>query len=87
MNVKLTRWGNSMGIRLPKEIINVAHLHEGSSLVIKFSEKKGTITLVPEVEPHAGWKEAFNMVADQGQDGLLIDDSLENDFDEDEWRW
>ena len=42
---KITRWGNSQGIRLPKEILNMLSLNVGDNLSIDISNKE--ITLSP----------------------------------------
>lgn len=51
MKVKLTKWGNSMGIRLPAEAIKFAHLQAGSELRIKVNERQGRIVLEPVKQP------------------------------------
>ena len=42
---KITRWGNSQGIRLPKTVLNMLSLDIGSKLTIDVSDRK--ITLSP----------------------------------------
>lgn len=37
--------------------------------------------------PRAGWDEAFQKMAERGDDALLIPDDLEHSFDEEEWDW
>jgi len=37
-------------------------------------------------DPQEGWLEAFNAIAAEDGDGLLMD-NIENDFDKDEWIW
>jgi len=81
--VKLTKWGNSVGIRIPTAIITAAHLTLGEELQI-VANKKGTLTLTPVTNPQAGWTDAFNAIADSKEDELVID--LPNEFDGEEWR-
>lgn len=38
--VKITRWGNSQGIRLPKAVLNMLSLDLGSKLTIDVSNRK-----------------------------------------------
>ena len=45
MNAKLQRWGNSMGIRIPKSIIEKINLKENDELVI--DEQDGKIVIFP----------------------------------------
>lgn len=82
--VTLTKWGNSIGIRIPSTMIKEAHLVPGEELNI-VSNKKGGFTLVPIKNQQEGWLEMFNTIADAEDDKLLIDSS--NEFDEDDWTW
>jgi antitoxin component of MazEF toxin-antitoxin module len=82
--VKLTPWGNSVGIRIPAAIMKEAHLMPGAELKITTNEKGG-ITLTPIENAKENWTAAFNAIADAEQDELLMD--LPNDFDETEWTW
>lgn len=80
--VILTKWGNSLGIRIPSSILKEAHLSLGEELSVSLN-KKGGITLVPVNNPQEGWLEAFNAIAEKNN--LLAD--LSNEFDEEEWTW
>ena len=82
--VILSKWGNSIGIRIPSSLIKEAHLSPGEVLTIT-ANKKGGLTLVPVKNRQEGWTEQFNAVADDQQDNLLID--FPNEFDEEEWTW
>lgn len=82
--VTLTKWGNSIGIRIPSVIIKEAHLHPGEELEIKVDEK-GVLTLIPIKNQQEGWLDKFNAVADAGSDDSHLD--IGNDFDRDEWTW
>ena len=82
--VILTKWGNSIGIRIPSNIIKEAHLTTGEKLDITVNET-GEVILMPVKNRQAGWTEKFNAIADTEQDETLID--LPNAFDEDEWTW
>lgn len=82
--VILTKWGNSIGIRIPAAIIKEAHLASGEELNITVN-KQGVVILMPVKNPQADWTEKFNAIADANHDETLID--LPNEFDEDEWTW
>jgi antitoxin component of MazEF toxin-antitoxin module len=81
--VVLTKWGNSIGIRIPAPLIKEAHLKPGIELTI-VANKKGGFTLVPVERQQENWLEMFNAIADQNQDTLLLD--VPNAFDDD-WTW
>lgn len=83
--VTLTKWGNSVGVRIPAHEVKVANAHLGEKFELSIRSEGGFI-LAPVVDPQAGWLEAFNSLADSGEDKMLLDES-ENDFDKDEWTW
>ena len=82
--VILTKWGNSIGVRIPAPIIKAAHLEIGEALDITVA-KNGSVSLVPIKNAQADWKEQFNAIADAKLDEPLID--LPNEFDGEEWTW
>lgn len=82
--VTLTKWGNSIGIRIPSVIIKEAHLYPGEELEIKVDERGG-VTLIPIKNQQEGWLEKFNAVADAEDNEVHFD--VVNDFDVDEWTW
>jgi len=43
MDTRIQKWGNSLGVRIPKEIINKTELREGSC--VKISNNKGRILI------------------------------------------
>ncbi|MEN8147766.1 MAG: AbrB/MazE/SpoVT family DNA-binding domain-containing protein [Campylobacterota bacterium] len=45
MTAKISKWGNSAAIRLPKEVMEFLALHIGDSIQIK--EKNNTIVISP----------------------------------------
>lgn len=42
-NVKLEKWGNSQGIRLPKSILNEAHIKPNDTFIVKIDKNKNII--------------------------------------------
>ena len=45
MKAKIQKWGNSLGLRLPKVIANDAHLIEGSEVEITLDGKNVVISM------------------------------------------
>jgi antitoxin MazE len=43
--VQIAKWGNSQGVRLPKEVLKQAHLREGDELTVRV--ENGRIALEP----------------------------------------
>jgi antitoxin component of MazEF toxin-antitoxin module len=82
--VTLTKWGNSIGIRIPSVIIKEAHLAPGEELEIR-ADENGMLTLTPIKNQQEGWLEKFNAAADFSSEEDHLD--ITNDFDMDEWTW
>ncbi len=45
MTVKLQKWGNSMGVRIPKSIIEKVNLEENDELIVE--QQDGKIVIFP----------------------------------------
>ncbi len=45
MSLKIQKWGNSLGVRIPKAVIEKANLGENSEVEIE--SKNGTIVIFP----------------------------------------
>jgi len=82
---QLVRIGNSQGIRIPKPLIEQAHL-EGKDL--KLQIVNGGLLITPEKGVREGWEEAIEQtISAQGQESLdeeWLDFPLDSD-DELEW--
>lgn len=83
--VRLTKWGNSVGLRIPASVLKETGAHVGAMFEVKRARNGGFIVR-PIKDPQEGWTEAFNAAADAGDDKLLMPE-IESDFDEEEWRW
>jgi antitoxin MazE len=81
----LVRIGNSQGIRIPKALIEQAHL-EGKEL--EFQIVKDGLLVSPSKKPREGWKEAIEASltahGKEPQDSEWLDASLTSD---EEWEW
>ena len=79
--VQLVKIGNSQGIRIPKPLIEQAHL-EGKELDLKLVDNGLLITSVQE--PRKGWAQAIEkIIATHGQEAI-DDDWLDFPLDSDE---
>jgi len=85
MKTKLIRIGNSKGVRIPKPLIEQSGLSEEIELTVKDNE----IVLRSADGPRKGWDQAFQNMAEQGDDQLLDEDFADasNEWDESEWTW
>lgn len=80
----LIQIGNSQGIRIPKALIEQAHLSGDVEIVV---EESGLVVRAVG-RPRAGWATAFDHMAAAGDAVLLDKESLVASYwDETEWRW
>ncbi len=47
MKTTLQRWGNSQGVRIPKQLVDRIGVDIGSEVLISLSEDQSTITIAP----------------------------------------
>ncbi len=81
----LVRIGNSQGIRIPKALIEQAHLEDKE---LKLQIVKEGLLVTPSKKPREGWKEAIDAsLAAHGKEPLdseWLDASLASN---EEWEW
>lgn len=67
----LTKWGNSIGVRIPHALIEKSGARAGDRYDIQMTKDKGfELTLLND--PHESWQAAFNEAAANGDDQLII---------------
>jgi antitoxin MazE len=82
MKTKIVRIGNSLGVCIPKLLIEKAGLEDEVQLRIVESG----LLIEGTSRPRAGWDKAAEKLRARGEDGLL-DEPYLSDFDESEWEW
>ncbi len=84
VRARIIKIGNSHGIRIPKLLLEQAHL--GDEVELELGQD--VITIRPVQGARYGWSEAFQTMAERGDDALLdADMPLVNEWDGDEWEW
>ncbi len=82
MIVSVVPIGNSRGVRLPKAILD--QLEVDDKLELEVENRQIILTPLPKT-PRAGWEEAFQKMAEEKEDELLIPSEVDSrDFD---WEW
>jgi antitoxin MazE len=82
MQLNVVQIGNSKGIRIPKAILEQCQIEDQVDLEVE----DGRIILEPKKKtPREGWGKAFEAMATNQDDALLIDDSV--DIEMDDWEW
>jgi antitoxin MazE len=87
MYVKLIQIGNSMGVRIPKNLIKQFELDKGA---IELSVEKDGIMIKPEksVPPREQWDALFaKAIASGEKPGSNVFEGLRNEADKSEWEW
>lgn len=84
LKTHIVRIGNSQGIRIPKSLIEQCQL-QGE---LELEPHDDHLIIRPISKPRAGWEQAFQTMTERGDDQLLDDtDSVEHDWDNEEWEW
>jgi len=81
MKAQVIKIGNSKGLRLSKAILDKYNIKDHVELILEDNQ----IILRPIAEPRRGWRNAFQKMAERGEDQLLIDDVFEEE-NFDEWK-
>jgi len=81
MKTKLIAIGNSKGVRIPRAFIKLC----GLTREIEIDIRDRTIIISPPQGPRAGWKQAFERMARQGDDSLI--DPAATAWEDEDWQW
>jgi antitoxin MazE len=82
MKTKIVRIGNSLGIRIPRLLLEQTGL-QGE---VEIEAKGNRLIVRPASKPRAGWAEAFRIMAEHGDDAMLLD-LPPSEWDKTEWQW
>lgn len=83
MQTKVIEIGNSRGIRIPNNILKSLNIVDVVDLIV--DDNKCEIILKPVKKSRDNWAEVFKKMNQNGDDHLIIDDSI--DLDSDQWEW
>ncbi len=83
MKVDVIKIGNSHGIRIPKAILEQCQL-EGT---VEMQVEDQKLIILPAKKPREGWDEAFQKMAEEGDDELLLPDSISPEPEDIDWEW
>ena len=83
MKTRLVQIGNSRGVRLPAGVIKAC----GFDHELEMRIEDGTVVLEPMRKVREGWDQAFEAMAESGDDKAVMDDGLANEFDREDWTW
>jgi antitoxin MazE len=82
LHLQIRQIGNSRGVVIPKAILEQVGFDDQADLVI---EGDKLVLSKPKKNPREGWAEDSKAIAAVGEDGLVLDDFM-NEGDED-WVW
>ncbi|WP_142849518.1 AbrB/MazE/SpoVT family DNA-binding domain-containing protein [Telmatospirillum sp. J64-1] len=83
MKVNLVPIGNSKGVRIPSSVIKECGFGEQ----IEMRVEHGIVVLAPARRTRDGWDGAFAKMAAAKDDALLVPDTIDHDWDKEEWEW
>jgi antitoxin MazE len=64
---RITKMGNSKGVRIPKPILEQLALGDEVELLVRGDQ----LVIRPSQRPRSGWEEQFERMAGRGDDRLL----------------
>ena len=84
MRARIVKIGNSQGIRIPKPLLEQLKINEDVDIEIENNQ----IIIRPVSNPRAGWDDAFQKMAENGDDVLIEgEQTITHSWDETEWQW
>lgn len=83
MKAKLVRIGNSRGLRIPKPVLEQAGLVDDVDIRVEGNN----LVISPARHAREGWAQAFREMAENEDDALPDVASVENEWDDEEWKW
>ncbi len=83
MRAEIIKIGNSKGLRIPKAILEQCGLKDTVDLTVK----NHMLMIKPYEEAREGWEKAFELMAKNGDDSLVDEETLSHSWDEEEWKW
>ena len=81
---RLVQIGNSRGIRIPKPLIEGADL-EDCELELKIVSEG--LLVKPVTTRRYGWKKAFDVMHNHGDDAMVMAAEPSTPFDHEDWEW
>lgn len=82
--VKLVKWGNSIGIRIPREVAKAIQAKVGQQFEV-IANSNGGFYLKPIRKLQQDRLEAFSAIGKKEKSINLID--VQSNFDREEWTW
>ena len=84
MITRIVKIGNSLGVRIPKPLLEQSQLAEE----VEIQASIGEIVIRSAHKTREGWAESFKTMA-QNKDDVLLDgeENISNEWDETEWQW
>jgi antitoxin MazE len=82
MKASLIKIGNSRGIRIPKPVFAACGFEDE----VEMEVKDGDLVIRSANKAREGWGEAFQAMAQNGDDTLL-DEAVPTQWEDTEWEW
>lgn len=83
MKTRIAPIGDSPGPRISKPLLQ----QTGLARKVDIPVKKDSLVNRPLSRTRAGWDEAFQQMADRGDDAPVLGETVTSEWDDREWRW
>jgi antitoxin MazE len=82
MLTKIVSIGNSKGIRIPSAILKQCNIDDQVELIVELD----SIVIKPiKRDKRTGWAQAFKDMNNRGEDNMVLDQSVDTEFED--WQW
>ena len=84
MKTRIVKIGNSLGVRIPKLLLEQSQLAEE----VEIQASIGEIIIRSAHKPRNGWADSFKAMAENKDDALIDGEEIvSNEWDKTEWQW
>lgn len=84
MTTNIVKIGNSQGLIIPKKLLNIL----GDSKEVEIQVTDGGLLIIPVSNiARANWEKQFQEAIQNGHAPESYSDTIENEFDKEEWTW
>ncbi|PIQ60170.1 MAG: AbrB/MazE/SpoVT family DNA-binding domain-containing protein [Bacteroidetes bacterium CG12_big_fil_rev_8_21_14_0_65_60_17] len=82
VKTRIIRIGNSQGIRIPKLLME----QSGITGEVELEIEDNAIRIRAAEDPRRGWADAFESMAQHGDDAMIDPELPDTDWDREEWQ-
>lgn len=83
MKIKVMAVEETLGIGIPRRLLEISGLKDE----VEVEAQKGSLIFRKTGNARQGWDKSFGEMAAKGDDQLILQETVPNRWDEEEWEW